>query len=122
MRRWVRWQDWVTGAAGLYTVLATLWTHQVGASTALMIVFGLLLVAAAVVNLAVPGLPGVEWAQLVVGALLFLAPWFGGYTSAAGAAWTSWIAGAVAVVVTAIAIKPSMDARGHGHGRPRLSH
>ena len=33
------------------------------------------------------------------------------YTGATGAAWTSWIAGAVALVVTAVAIKPSTDVR-----------
>jgi membrane associated rhomboid family serine protease len=120
MKRWVRWQDWVAGLAGLYTVLATLWTRQGGASTALMIVFGLLLVAAAVVDLAMPGLPGVEWAQLVLAVLLFLAPWFGAYADRTGAAWTSWIMGLIAAVVSAIAIKPSMDER--RHHMPRLSH
>lgn len=120
MKRWVRWEDWVAGVAGLYTVLATLWTRQGGASTALMIIFGLLLVAAAVVDLAMPGQPGVEWAQLVVAVLLFLAPWFGGYVSQTGAAWTSWIAGAVAAVASAIAIRPSMEER-RSH-TARLSH
>jgi hypothetical protein len=120
MKRWVRWQDWVAGLAGLYAVLATLWTRQGGASTVLMIVLGLLLVAAAVVDLAMPGQPGVEWAQLVVAVLLFLAPFFGGYLDRTGAAWTSWITGAVGAIATAIAIKPSMDER--SHHMPRLSH
>jgi hypothetical protein len=119
MKRWTRWQDWVAGLAGLYTALATLWTRQGGASTALMIIFGLLLVASAIVNLAAPGLSAVEWAQLVIAALLFLAPWYGGYANLIGASWTSWIAGLVAGVVTAVAIKPSMDSAQH---RPRLSH
>jgi hypothetical protein len=120
MKRWVRWEDWVAGLAGLYTVLATLWTRQGGGSTVWMIVLGLLLVAAAVVDLAMPGQPGVEWAQLVVAVLLFLAPWFGGYADRTGAAWTSWIAGVIAAVVSALAIKPSMDER--SHHMPRLSH
>jgi hypothetical protein len=85
-----------------------------------MIVLGLLLVAAAVVDLAMPGLPGVEWAQLAVAVLLFVAPWFGGYASRTGAAWTSWIAGAIAAIVSAIAIRPSMEER--RHHTPRLSH
>jgi len=120
MQRWVRWQDWVAGVAGLYTALATLWTHQTGGSTVLMVVLGLLLVVGAIVNLAAPGRPGIEWAQLVVAVLLFLAPWYGAYATAVGAAWTSWIAGAVAAVVTAVAIKPSTEA--HTHHTPRLSH
>jgi hypothetical protein len=119
MKRWVRWQHWVAGLAGLYTALATLWTNQGGASTALMITFGLLLAAAAAVNLAVPGRPGVEWAQLAVAVLLFLAPWFGGYSGLTGAAWTSWVAGLVAAVATALAIWPSVGAHRH---TPSLSH
>jgi putative Mn2+ efflux pump MntP len=65
------------------------------------------------VNLAVPGMPAVECAQVVIGLLLFLSPWLGSYTQQAGAAWTSWIGGAIAVIATAIAIRPSMEMSHH---------
>ncbi|MBT1002011.1 SPW repeat protein [Paenarthrobacter sp. DKR-5] len=109
MKKWTRWQDWIAAAAGLYTVLAVLWTTHAGLSMALMLVFGALLIIGGLVNLAMPGTPTVEWAQAVAGALLFLAPWAGSYASYPGPAWTSWIAGAIAAIVTATAIRPSMD-------------
>jgi hypothetical protein len=43
--------------------------------------------------------------------LLLVSPWIGGYADAmTGAAWVSWIGGAVAIVVAALAIRPSMEA------------
>lgn len=113
MKKWTRWQDWVAVAVGLYAALSVLWTTQAGTSTALMVISGGLLVVSGVVNLAMPGLPAVEWAQVVIGLLLFLSPWIGSYTEQTGAAWTSWIGGAVAVIVTAAAIKPSTEMSHH---------
>jgi hypothetical protein len=119
MKKWTRWQDWVAVAAGLFAALSTLWTRQSGASLALMVIFGLLLVASGLVNLAMPGMPAVEWTQVVIAALLFLSPWMGGYTNLTGAAWTSWITGAIAAIVSAAAIRPSREVRTH---RPATSH
>jgi SPW repeat len=113
MKKWTRWQDWVAVAVGVVAALSTLWTDQAGMSMTLMIVFGVLLVASGLVNLAMPGMPAVEWAQVVIALLLFLSPWLGSYTEQTGAAWTSWIGGAIAVIVTAIAIRPSMDVSHH---------
>lgn len=113
MKKWTRWQDWVVAVAGLYTALSTLWTHQGGMSTALMLTFGVLLIAGGVINLAMPGTPVVEWAQAIVAALLFISPWLGSYTSYTGAAWTSWIAGAVSVIAAGLAIRPSNEAHHH---------
>jgi hypothetical protein len=120
MKKWTRWQDWVALAAGLFAALSTLFMPQVGASMALMLIFGALLVITALVNLAMPGMPAMEWAQVVVAALLFLSPWFGAYVASTGAAWTSWIAGLIAAVVTATAIKPSTEER--SHHRPAAQH
>lgn len=113
MKKWTRWQDWVAVVVGLYAALSTLWTKQAGMSTALMVVFGVLLIASGLINLAAPGMPAVEWAQAVVALLLFLSPWIGSYATQTGAAWTSWICGAVAVIVTAAAIKPSTEVHHH---------
>ncbi|TQJ38180.1 SPW repeat-containing protein [Arthrobacter sp. SLBN-112] len=118
MKKWYRWQDYVTVAAGLFTAIAVLWTRQQDMSTTFMLLFGGLLIISGVINLAMPGTPVMEYAQAALAALLILSPWMGSYTGAMGAAWTSWIAGAVALVVTAAAIKPSTDA----HHNLRMSH
>ena len=79
--------------------------------SAVMLVLGVLLIASGLVNLAMPGLVATEYVQLGLGALLFIAPWIGGYVNATGfgPAWISWICGAVAVIVAALAIRPAMQ-------------
>ena len=118
MKKWNRWQDWVTVAAGIFAAVSVLWTKQQGMSMTLMVLFGALLVVSGLVNLAMPGTPVMEWVQAVLALGLVLSPWIGSYTSAAGAAWISWGAGAVALIVTAAAIRPSTE----GHQRIRISH
>lgn len=120
MKKFTRWQDWVTVAAGLYAALAVIWTTTAGSSAVLLVVFGLLLIISGVLNLAMPGTPAMEWAQAAVGALLFLSPWLGSYTTHAGAVWTSWVTGLIALIATATAIKPSTEE--HRHQRVSPSH
>lgn len=119
MKRWMRWEDYVAGASGLYAALSVLWTSQTTMSRTLMITFGAALVATAVLNLAMPGTPWLEYAQAGVGVLLFISPWAAAYTDHVGAAWTSWITGIVAAAVTAAAIRPAIDAH---HNRMIPSH
>jgi SPW repeat-containing protein len=107
MKKWTRWQDWVAVAAGLYAALSTMWTVQAGASTSLMLVFGVLLIVAGLWNLAAPGLAAMEWIEAVLGALLFISPWIGGYAMQTGAAWTSWICGAIGIIVGLWAVQPA---------------
>ncbi|MDR6636881.1 SPW repeat protein [Paenarthrobacter nitroguajacolicus] len=118
MKKWTRWQDWTVVAAGAYAALSVLWTTQTGSSTAVMVTLGILLVIGGVVNLAVPGMPAAEWGQAIIAVALLLAPWVAGFTSATGAAWSAWIPGAVALVVTALAIKPSTEEYRHHHVMP----
>jgi hypothetical protein len=118
MKKWTRWQDWVTVAAGLYAALSVLWTTAAGSSATLMVVFGALLVISGVINLAMPGMPAMEWIQAALAALLFLSPWLGAYAMQTGVAWTSWITGLVALIVTAMAIKPSTEEHRHHMVRP----
>ena len=107
MKKWYRWQDYATVAAGLFTAIAVLWTRQQNMSTTFMLLFGGLLIISGIINLAMPGTPVVEYAQAVLAALLILSPWLGSYTGATGAAWTSWIAGAVALAVEPVAMPSS---------------
>jgi hypothetical protein len=112
MKKWTRWEDWVAIAAGLAVALSTLFVPAMGASVAIMVTLGVLLVISGLVNLAMPGLVAMEYVQGVLGLLLIISPWVGGYAETAtfGAAWMSWICGAIAVVVAALAIRPSMRA------------
>lgn len=117
MKRWNRWEDYVAIVAGLYAALATMWTTQQGSSTAMMIICGVLLVASGVWNLSMPDQPVAEWVQMALGALLFVSPWLAGYTAHTGASWTSWIAGAVALIAGVMALQPSMhEHAAHAHG------
>ncbi len=112
MKKWTRWEDWVAIAAGLAVALSTMFLPPMGASVAIMLTLGILLVASGVVNLAFPGMVAMEYVQGALGLLLIISPWVGGYADAMtfGAAWMSWICGAVAVVVAALAVRPSMRA------------
>ena len=115
MKRWNRWQDYVAVIAGLYAALSTMWTTQQGSSMVMMIGCGVLLIAAGAWNLSSPGQPVAEWVQMVLGALLFVSPWIAGYTAHTGATWTSWIAGAVALIAGVLALQPSMHEHAEGH-------
>ncbi|WP_334171993.1 SPW repeat protein [Sinomonas sp.] len=110
MKKWMRWEDYVAGVCGLYAALAVLWTAQTTTSRTLMLVFGVVLIATAVLNLSMPGTPWLEYVQCAAGVLLFVSPWMGAYSDHTGAAWTSWIAGIIAAGVTAAAIRPAIDA------------
>ena len=113
MKNWARWQDYVVVAVGIYTAFSVLWTPQGGMSTGLMVIAGGFLFVSGVVNLAMPGLPAAEWAQIVFGLFLFLSPWIGSYTEQTAASWTCWIGGAIVVAVSASAIKPSIERSHH---------
>jgi uncharacterized membrane protein YkgB len=47
---------------------------------------------------------GLEWANLVLGAILFLSPFVLGYTGTAAAAWNAYILGVIIVVVSVVAL------------------
>ena len=112
MKKWTRWEDWVAVAAGLAVALSTMFVPPMGASVSIMVVLGALLVVSGLVNLAWPGLVAMEYVQGALGLLLIVSPWVGGYADPTtfGAAWMSWIGGAIVVVVAALAISPSMRA------------
>lgn len=46
-----------------------------------------------------PGIVATEWLAVLFGVVLFVAPWVLSYTDRVGAVWTSWVVGAVAVVL-----------------------
>ncbi|MDR7301108.1 SPW repeat domain-containing protein [Haloactinomyces albus] len=104
-RAWTRWQDWVAVVLGAYLILATmLWTATNASALLTMLVLGGLLVIGGAWSLAMPGSITSEYAHMLLGVLLFISPWVLGYTAFAGAAWTSWVVGALAVIAGAAAL------------------
>lgn len=123
MKRWTRWQDWVAIAAGLYAALSTSWTAtQTGMTISLMIVLGVLMIAAGVWSLAGPKMVSMEWILAGVSALMFLSPWFGSFASDMGPAWTAWICGAVGIIAGLWALAPARRAHGATPGGHMASH
>jgi hypothetical protein len=100
MMKWKRWQDWAVLVAGLVLALTPIWFNPgtTGAVWA-MVILGGGLVVLSVWSLAMPEMLASEWAHAVVGVLAFLAPWAFGFSGVSGAAWTSWLLGAITVVL-----------------------
>jgi uncharacterized membrane protein HdeD (DUF308 family) len=109
MRPWTRVQDFAALVAGVYAALSPIWvstTGERGAFWALM-VLGVLVALASLVSLAMPGVVATEWLTVLFGVLLFVAPWVLTYTDRVGASWTSWVVGAIAVVLGGSAVPAS---------------
>jgi hypothetical protein len=109
MRPWTRLQDWAALIAGLFAALSPIWVSTTGERDAFwaLIVLGALLAIAALVSLALPGVVATEWLAVLVGVLLFVAPWVLTYTDRAGASWTSWVVGVIAVALGGSAVPAS---------------
>lgn len=95
--KWTRWQDWTVLVVGVVAALAAIWTGVTGAGMAAMVVLGALLAVTAIWSLASPGAMASEWVHAVLGVALIASPWVFSYADVRAAAWTSWLAGIVAV-------------------------
>ena len=109
MKPWNEWHNWVTVAAGVYVALSTMWTPTIGISMPLMITGGVVLALIGVINLATPGMPPIEWAQAVIALLVVGLPWMGSFAGMNSTAWSAWIPGGIALIVSALAIRPSIE-------------
>jgi hypothetical protein len=109
MRPGTRLQDIATLIAGVYAALSPIWVSTTGGRGAVwaLIALGVLLAVAALVSLAMPGVVATEWLTVLFGVLLFIAPWVLTYTDRVGASWTSWVVGAIAVVLGGSAVPAS---------------
>lgn len=112
-RSWQRWQDWAALVIGVLTALSPLVTTTDAAAAWTMVVLGVLLAATSLWSLAAPRSVSSEYVHGVLGVLLFIAPWVMSYSDLAGASWTSWVAGVLAVLVAASAL-PSANAAHRG--------
>lgn len=114
MRSWTRWQDWVVLVAGVVLMVSPAWAALTSAATLTVVLLGLLLAATALWSLAAPGMIASEWIHALLGLLAFVAPWAMGYADQAGAAWTSWLVGAVSVVLSLWAVRMTTQMRRTG--------
>lgn len=102
-RSWRTWPDWVNLVIAVYVLLAPLWTP--GATWGWFATMGILIGIGALWALGTASSPASEWTTIVLGVILFLAPWLGGFASASAAAWTAWIAGIAVVVFAAVGMQ-----------------
>jgi hypothetical protein len=109
MRPWTRLQDWGTLIAGLVAALSPIWVSTTGERDArwALIALGALLAVTALCSLALPGVVATEWLAVLFGLLLFVAPWVLTYTDRTAALWTSWVVGAIAVVLGGFSVPAS---------------
>ena len=98
---WRRWQDWANVVVGVLLFITPFvfgataqtpfaWTAYIG---------GILLALAGLWNLSDPSNRFGEWAAVVIGVLVFIAPWVLGFAGMSTLAWSAWIAGVLAVVL-----------------------
>jgi hypothetical protein len=114
-RAWTRPQDWISLLAGLYLALSPLWVDIDTTGTWVMVIIGAAIVLMALVALYAPGAFLDEGMTAVGGVAAFIAPWVFTYTDSDGAAWTSWIVGAVVVIAALAALPASRAVYRHQH-------
>jgi uncharacterized membrane protein HdeD (DUF308 family) len=117
IRAWTRPHDWAEVVLGVIAVLSFLWVDTDNTAMWTMIVLGALIALDGLLSLAMPGLVYGEGLQIVLGALLFISPWVLGFTELTAASWSSWIVGALTVVVGAVALPVANDAHGRMAGQ-----
>ena len=99
---WRRWQDWATVVIGVLFFITPFVFAATADTAAAYTAYagGVLLVIAGLWNLATPDNQAIEWAGLVLGVLIFIAPWVLGFAGLATIAWSAWVAGVLAVVLS----------------------
>jgi uncharacterized membrane protein HdeD (DUF308 family) len=110
---WRRWQDWAVLVIGVLTLLSPIVVATNTAARWTLIVFGVLIAAAGVWSLAMPGSVYSEYVHMALGVLLFISPWVLAYSSMGGASWVSWVAG-VLTVAAGVAALPEAQASHRG--------
>jgi uncharacterized membrane protein HdeD (DUF308 family) len=104
VRSWARPYDWAEVVFGVVAALSPIWLTTDNAALWTLIVLGVLVAADGLVSLAAPDMVFGEGVQIVLGALLFISPWIMGFSDMSGAAWTSWIIGALTLIAGALAL------------------
>jgi uncharacterized membrane protein HdeD (DUF308 family) len=116
-RPWTRPHDWAEVVLGVVALLSPLWVDTSNAAMWTMIVLGALVALDGLASLAMPGMVYGEGIQIVLGVLLFVSPWVMSYSDMSAASWTSWIIGALTVIVGAIALPVANAAHSKAAGQ-----
>jgi uncharacterized membrane protein HdeD (DUF308 family) len=114
VRPWTRPYDWAEVVLGVVALLSFLWTDTSDAAMWTMIVLGALVALDGLASLAVPGMVYGEGIQVVLGVLMFISPWVMGYTEFNGISWSSWIIGALTLIIGAAAFPVAQSAHRSG--------
>lgn len=97
---------------GVRVFLSPIWTDPTGRATTTMVVLGITALVAAH-EMFRPDLMATEQALVVLGVLVFVAPWVVGVRSEVRPmAWTTWVVGVVTSVIGAPDLQPT---RVHRH-------
>lgn len=116
VRPWTRPHDWAEVVLGVVALLSPLWMDTNNAAMWTMIILGALVALDGLASLAMPGQVYGEGIQVVLGVLLVISPWVMSYTDLTGIAWSSWIIGALTVIVGAVAFPVAQAAHRAGSG------
>lgn len=99
MKRWTRWQDWVTLVAGVFAVLAPIWTETETSTTWTMVVLGVATAMVSLWSLARPEDRTSEYVHAILGVLFVIAPWVMQFTHLNAMSYTAWAIGLITVVM-----------------------
>lgn len=84
---------WVALLIGVLTAVTPMWATTTPIAGAAAIGLGALTAVYAMWSLIARDPTKDHWALSVVGLILFLSPWVGGFATAGAVAWVAWIAG-----------------------------
>jgi uncharacterized membrane protein HdeD (DUF308 family) len=110
VRPWTRPYDWAEVVLGLVALLSFLWMDTNNAAQWTMIILGALVTLDGVASLAMPGMIYGEAVQIVLGVLMFISPWVLSYSEFKGISWTSWIVGALIIIVGGAGLQVAQSA------------
>jgi len=110
VRPWTRPYDWAEVVFGLVAVLSFIWMDNNNAAMWTMIILGGLIALDGLASLAMPGMVYGEAVQIVLGVLMFISPWVMSYTAFKGMSWSSWIIGALTIIVGAAGLQMAQAA------------
>lgn len=99
-RPWVGWQDWISILLGVFLIVGPLLVADL--PNAWFMPLGVFAIILSIWGLGTSSSPASESLQIVVGIILFIAPWIGSFADVATAAWTAWIVG-IALIALAVA-------------------
>lgn len=115
MKSWTRWQDWVTLAVGVVAAFASIFGLAAATGASSLVVLGTLLIIAALITLAMPGLVVMEYVKVALGLLMIISPWVAGFSGAGNMATIAWAGGIIALAASLWAAPMSVEAHHHMH-------